>query len=210
MGSARPTKSSYYEPGDFNGRYSPASVEYGKSWVRPGYSQPYGTRFQDGRSCSRFRQQETPWSDRIFVILTEGLESYNHQAIGDFTRVAMQRRAPSDEQEKRLSQNETGRRRSKFSGARKTPVGNSARLRSLLALSAWKARILIWQGFGGARKSLFIRNCVNSIGASRFRPTPLLQIGPPQNCLTLLGDRATILTFLFDYQHNILRISQDQ
>jgi len=49
-------------------------------------------------------------------------------------RVARERRTPSDEQEKRLLQNETARKRNKFSGARKKPVENSARPRSPLAL----------------------------------------------------------------------------
>jgi hypothetical protein len=46
----------------------------------------------------------------------------------------MQRRAPSDEQEKRPSQNETVRKRNRFSGVRKTPAENNARPRSPLAL----------------------------------------------------------------------------
>jgi hypothetical protein len=54
-------------------------------------------------------------------------------AIDDSIRVATQRRASSDELEKQLSQNETGRRQSKFRGARKTPAESNARARNLLA-----------------------------------------------------------------------------
>jgi hypothetical protein len=54
-------------------------------------------------------------------------------ATGDSVRVPTQRRAPSDEQGKRPSQNETARRRSKYSGAKKTLAENSGRPRSPLA-----------------------------------------------------------------------------
>jgi hypothetical protein len=54
--------------------------------------------------------------------------------LGDLLRATTQRRASSDEQEKRPSQNETVRKRNKFSGVRKMPAENNARPRNPLAL----------------------------------------------------------------------------
>jgi hypothetical protein len=78
----------------------------------------------------------------------------------------MQRRAPSDEQEKRPSQNETARRRSKFSGERKTHAGNNAKPRNRLALRTLKEKILIWQGYGGDHKSRYINGLPENFQAS--------------------------------------------
>jgi hypothetical protein len=55
-------------------------------------------------------------------------------ACGDLLRVPTQRRAPSDEQEKQPLQNETVRKRNKFSGVKKMPAVNNAKPRSPLAL----------------------------------------------------------------------------
>jgi hypothetical protein len=75
----------------------------------------------------------------------------------------MQRRAPSDEQEKPLSQNVTAKKQNKFSGVRKMPVENSARLRNRFAhYIQRKGKIQIWQGFNGVPKSPYIRDTMST------------------------------------------------
>jgi hypothetical protein len=70
-----------------------------------------------------------------------------------------QRRASSDEQEKQLLQNETAKKQSKCSGAKKIPAENSAKPRSPLAPQALREKILIWQDFNGVHKNRCIREC---------------------------------------------------
>src|SRR5207237_8242011 len=78
-------------------------------------------------------------------------------AIGDRIRYTTKRRASSDEQEKRPSQSETARKRSKFSGVRKTPAASSARPINPFVPRIQREKILIWQGFSGVHRSRCIR-----------------------------------------------------
>jgi len=154
MGGAGPSESSWCQPDDHYGRHPSASLEHGKPWVRPGHS------FAQGWTSFWLKQQKTSWNSRAILIFPlKETEPYTQQACGDWIRVATQRRAPSDEQEKQPSQNETVKKRNKFSGVRKMPAENNARLRSLLALWIRRARIQIWPGFDGAHKNRCIKTC---------------------------------------------------
>lgn len=120
-------------------------------------------------------------------------------AAGGSLRVSTQRRAPSDEQEKRPSQNETERKRSKFNGVKKTPAESNARLRSLIVPRTQRGeRIRIWPASSGARKSRCTRRDVSACHITFLLRHPHKAISG-KRCLQLLGDHAALLALLLHH-----------
>ena len=95
----------------------------------------------------RTQTAKTPRSDGVIAIL-------GATPTLDHRQIAAERRASSDEQVKQPSQNAIARKLNKFSGARKTPAENSARLKSPRAPLLPREKILIWQGSDGVPRNL--------------------------------------------------------
>src|SRR4029078_11674758 len=126
--------------------------------------------------------------------------------MADPIRVTTQRRVSSDEQEKRPSQSETARKRSKFSGVRKTPAASSARPRNPFVPPIQREKILIWQGSSGVARSRCIRVLRDCTLTHHTLHTFTHQLSGRRR-LQLLGD---LLRFSpFCWPHHSILIGQD-